>query len=259
MELMSWLGHTYFYLLFFPFIYWTLSRRLGILAAYGLLTANYAGDFIKWVLKLPRPPSSAIVSLWHETSPGFVSTHAAVSMGMWGTLAIEVRRRWLSILAGFMIFFIGLSRLYLGVHYPADVVGGWLVGLLTIWVVFNLSSRLAPQIAQWSASRQIAMALCLAFVMLLVFPGNYYGQRPAEAGVLNTAVLLGFNLGLIWDQHQLNYRPHGAWRYRLIRYGLGLLLLLLVYFGLSALFSPDRKSTRLNSSHIPLSRMPSSA
>ncbi|HET7274716.1 MAG TPA: phosphatase PAP2 family protein [Longimicrobiaceae bacterium] len=75
-------------------------------------------------------------------SPSFPSGHAITSVVIFGTLAyliarlepsVRLRRLTLGIAVG-MILLIGLSRIYLGVHYPSDVVAGWLVGF--IWATF---------------------------------------------------------------------------------------------------------------------------
>jgi len=189
---MSWLGREYFYLLLFPFLYWCISKQWGTLAALALSASLYGGEYIKWLYKLPRPPSPPVVKLWLESSPGFVSTHAAPAAGVWGTLAWQVRQRWFTVLALALAFLIGVSRLYLGVHYPADVIGGWLVGLIMMVVVVKGLPRLAPRLQGWSVRTQVGGVLVLALILLLIFPSNWEGHRPAQAGVLNVAVLTGF-------------------------------------------------------------------
>jgi len=236
-SLMSWLGLSYFYVLFFPLLYWSISKRWGIMAAFALLIADYVGMFIKWTFKLPRPPSPPVNRLWSETSPGFVSTHASTSLAFWGTLAVLVRRWWMTTLALFIILAIGLSRMYLGVHFPADVVGGWLVGLFAMWLVLWGIPRLTPLVQKWSAGRQVGGVLLLMVVLLLVTPGNWEGLRPDEAFVRDVAMLAGALLGLIWDQHRLNFSVEGNWGRRLLRYIIGIVLVIATFFGLSALFS----------------------
>lgn len=250
MTMMSWLGREYFYLLLFPFLYWCISKRWGTLAALGLSGSLYMGEYIKWLYKLPRPPSPPVVKLWAENSPGFVSTHAAPSVGVWGTLAWLVRRRWFTVLAVVIAFLIGSSRLYLGVHYPADVLGGWLVGLVMMVVVVKGLPRLASSLRTWSVWAQTGGVLALALILLLIFPSNWEGQRPAESGILNVAVLAGFLWGLIWDTHQLHFQAGGPWSRRLQRFVLGMILLLAAYIGLDLLFTPLSQGSYLLSQSL---------
>ncbi|NOZ70387.1 MAG: phosphatase PAP2 family protein [Chloroflexi bacterium] len=238
MSMMSWLGREYFYLLLFPFLYWCISKRWGTLAGLGLVGSLYVGEYIKWVFKLPRPPSPPVVRLWAESSPGFVSTHAAPAVGVWGTLAWLVRKRWFTALAITIAFLIGWSRLYLGVHYPADVVGGWLVGLVVMVVVVKWLPPAGARIKAWPLRLQVGAVFILALFLLLIFPSNWEGQRPAESGVLNTGVLAGFLWGLIWDARKLHFKVGGSWRQRLTRFVVGLVLVLAAYIGLNLLFEP---------------------
>ena len=242
---MSWLGREYFYLLLFPFLYWCISKQWGTLAALALSASLYGGEYIKWLYKLPRPPSPPVVRLWLESSPGFVSTHAAPAAGVWGTLAWQVRQRWFTVLALALAFLIGVSRLYLGVHYPADVIGGWLVGLIMMVVVVKGLPRLAPRLQGWSVRTQVGGVLVLALILLLIFPSNWEGQRPAQAGVLNVAVLTGFLWVLIWDTRQLHFQAEGAWSRRLLRFLLGMILVLTAYIGLNLLFQPFSQGSYL--------------
>ncbi len=237
MNLMSWLGREYFYLLLFPFLYWCVRKRWGIWAGLGLILATYTGEYIKWLFKLPRP-GAPVQQLWHETSPGFVSTHAAPAVSVWGTLAWHVRRRWFTVLAIAVAFFIGLSRLYLGVHFPADVIGGWLLGLLILGLVLNWLPSLSQTLARWPLWQQIAGVLVLGLFMMIIFPSNWEGNRPAEAGALNAGVLAGFLWGLIWDNHSLHFEVSGPWSKRLLRFVVGLVLVAAAYVGLDMLFDP---------------------
>lgn len=237
MRLMTYLGSEYFYILLFPVLYWAISRRLGLLAGSGLVVSLYVGEFIKWAFQLPRP-GPPVLRLWEETSPGFVSTHAAPAVGVWGTLAVVLRRTWFSLLALFMIIVIGVSRSYLGVHFPADVVGGWIVGLAAMWFALEAAPWLAGRVRSWGWSRQVGAALLLALALLLIFPPNWEGQRPADSGVRTVGVLLGFLLGLIWDDQRLHFQPSGSWGRRAARCVLGIVLLLALFYGLDLALSP---------------------
>lgn len=244
-SLLSWLGVEYFYILFFPFLYWCVSKRWGIMTALSLLFSLYVGEAIKWAFKLGRPPSPPVQKFWEESSPGFVSTHAAPAAGVWGMVMVAVRR-WQYALPIFLLgLSISISRLYLGVHYPADVVGGWIVGLLGLYLVLKLAPVWGERLSRWPASRQIGGAILLALVLLAIFPGNWEGDRPAESGVLTTAVFFGLLLGLIWDGQQLHFQGGGPWSQRLLRYLVGLILVLAAFLGLDILFDPFSEGSYL--------------
>jgi undecaprenyl-diphosphatase len=97
---------------------------------------------IKEILQRERP------SLQHLVEAGgysFPSGHAMISMGFFGMIfaiwAIERKIRGRSlflpcVLGALLILLIGLSRVYLGVHFPTDIVGGYIAGI--IWLVFTV-------------------------------------------------------------------------------------------------------------------------
>jgi membrane-associated phospholipid phosphatase len=112
-----------------------------------LLFAAGGTSLINAILKLffgrDRP------DLWQaivvEQSYSFPSGHAMISLSLAlavGILAWKTSHRWLAISIGALYtVLIGLSRLYLGVHFPSDVVGGWCVSVLWILVLYHIFAR----------------------------------------------------------------------------------------------------------------------
>ncbi|HEU4453332.1 MAG TPA: phosphatase PAP2 family protein [Longimicrobium sp.] len=121
---------------------WLLKQR----AHAALLAAAVGGvmlihPLLKWIFDRPRPQ----LFEWrthYAASSSYPSGHAALSMVLLAVLAYIVHRladrRWIGVaamlLAGIAVLLVGLSRLYLGVHYPSDVVAGYTVGFA--WAVF---------------------------------------------------------------------------------------------------------------------------
>jgi len=230
MRFFSFLGTEYFFMLLLPFLYWTISKRWGAMVAFSLIFSSYVVGFVKWTFNIPRPPSPPVKILWTETSPSFISGHAATAMAVWGTLASLVRRFWFWILAAALIFFIGFSRLYLGVHYPADVIGGWLAGLFVAWAVLFFVPRLEESVKGWSASRLLAASLALSLLMIFIHP-HWQKENlwPAPNAVQLGGLLFGMLAGLVWDMKSLHFQVQGSWRKRLIRLLLGLVVMALFY------------------------------
>lgn len=117
-----------------------LAAFLLIVAAYGGLILNAA---LKHIFNRPRPH----IFVWGTTvaSTSFPSAHAMNAAILYLTVAFIISRlelRWwarvLTLLAAVVIVaLICLSRLYLGVHYPTDVIGGLIIGVA--WVGFCVS------------------------------------------------------------------------------------------------------------------------
>lgn len=72
---------------------------------------------------------------------GTLSAHAANSVAVLGFCSLIISKRWYWILSIIFVFFICYSRIYLGVHYPLDILWGVLLGLFTAFSAFKIYSR----------------------------------------------------------------------------------------------------------------------
>ncbi|MGA1852974.1 phosphatase PAP2 family protein [Sphingobium yanoikuyae] len=82
---------------------------------------------LKQIFAAPRPDLLPHLDIVHSYS--FPSGHAAGNMMFFGALAMLAGRRWAYGAGGAMIALIGVSRVWLGVHWPSDVMAGWIEGL----------------------------------------------------------------------------------------------------------------------------------
>ncbi|HUZ03704.1 MAG TPA: phosphatase PAP2 family protein [Thermomicrobiaceae bacterium] len=134
---------------------WLGGRRL----AYSLLAVIVLGAAVSTVLKalvgLPRPHGAGIAIHEAVNDGSFPSGHSLTATTLWGGLARLGRLPWA--LAGLLVAIVMLSRVYLGVHYPGDVLGGAALGLLLVIgctpILPGVSGRLA------SLSRRPAVVL----------------------------------------------------------------------------------------------------
>ena len=116
------------------------GRRPGVCAAINLVAAVFIDLVMKEIVQRPRPDES--IRLVSETGYSFPSGHSMVSMAFYGLLLWMVWRyekdrivKWTCI-AGFaaVILLVGISRIYLGVHYASDVIAGFCVSVMWLTV-----------------------------------------------------------------------------------------------------------------------------
>lgn len=122
-------------------------RRVALLVFVVVGGAEIFDQFLKLAFRRPRPP--AFFGLQEPGGYSFPSGHALVSCTLFGALAVYAASRagsrtlrWLYYVAAALpVLAIGLSRVYLGVHYPTDVLGGYAAAVFWLSVVYLLWRR----------------------------------------------------------------------------------------------------------------------
>lgn len=117
------------------------NRKIGVSIFSNLVIITVLNQLLKRILQRPRPTEFRIIE---ETGYSFPSGHSMISMAFYGYLIYLIYKyvknkyvKWISIvLLGILICSIGISRIYLGVHYTSDVLGGFLISVsyLVIYV-----------------------------------------------------------------------------------------------------------------------------
>ena len=123
------LGSEAAYLLICTAIYWCWSRRLGVLLLQALLVSVIINRFLKNLFMMERPPSDFWLVEYRPSGFGFPSGHAMAAATFYPLLFFQ-RRELIFLTAAIAIpSLMALSRVYLGVHYLGDVLGGLVFGL----------------------------------------------------------------------------------------------------------------------------------
>lgn len=124
--------------------------RVGVLILVSVIGGTIASSTLKTIFDRPRPDLTGAVQVFTASFPSGHATVSAVTYLTIGVLLAQSETRWpprILYLAGalFLTGIVGFSRIYLGVHYPTDVIAGWSLGtawaLLCLIVASALSSR----------------------------------------------------------------------------------------------------------------------
>ena len=117
--------------------------RLALIVAVTLIASTLFTDIVKDYVARPRPPGAILVA---TAGFSFPSGHALNSTATYGLLAVVIWRtglpqalRLAAVVAGVTLpILVGLSRIALDVHYPSDVLGGWLAGVAFVALAATL-------------------------------------------------------------------------------------------------------------------------
>lgn len=277
MEFSSFLGSERFFLLVMPFLYWCLDTTLGLRVGVMLLLSNGINHTLKLIFHEPRPfwYTREVQAYAFESSFGIPSGHAQNSAAIWGILAEGVKRRWFSILALLVIFIIGMSRLYLAVHFPQDVLFGWLLGALLVGLFLKFERPILDWLNRLSFGKRILTVFSISLALLAAgflaryalrgweLPQEWIDNASAafpdeepidpfnQRGLITTSgAFFGFAAGAIWIAARGGFSVAGPWMQRIVRFLVGILGTLVFYLGLGSLIPPGETSVAYLASYL---------
>jgi membrane-associated phospholipid phosphatase len=237
------LGEDYFYIVLIGIVYWCFHKKGAVFFAYLILFSAYVNYFFKMLFNMDRPPPAYRIIDKTDISHGFPSGHAQSSTVFWTWSALRVRSKVLYFLSPFLIFMISLSRIYLGVHYPGDVIGGVMIGLVFTLVVFFTHPLIESFLGRFSSAfRQSivpVVALLLFAVSLLIFPDTTRDDPATVCGGL-----FGFSLGVAFESKYVGFtteKTGGKKRWRML---IGLVVIGVTYVGLAPILPSTNVFTR---------------
>lgn len=257
MQAITSLGYEEFFVLMLPTIYWCFDQMVGLRVGMVLLLGSTFNTFFKFLFHNPRPfwISDRVAAYSHETSFGIPSGHAQIAASVWGWLAVEVKQRWFKILLWVLVFLIGVSRLYLGVHFLSDVVFGWLLGVLLVWAFAAWYQKVGNWLNRQSYMNKLGLVLASTIIIVALILGVHWFARPwvipgewaERAGEIDPYSLDGvFTLSGTWmgmlggfvlltEKKGHFLADEGGWR-RLVRFLVGMVGIFVLYFGLGQIF-----------------------
>jgi len=230
------LHHEAVYVLILPLLYWLYDKQFGRYMFSVFFIGFWSNAALKQVFQTPRPDPTQVRVILAETGGGysFPSGHAQTPLVFWGAIAHHLQRRWFTWFTVVLVFLIGFSRLYIGVHWPLDVIGGWAIGLAVLWLMV----RSRPF---WTGQRQgLALRVLLAFLM----PGAALAVLALLGGVDAIAWPVcgaygGLLLGSALEEEWVRFDPRlGTPAQHLVKLAAGLVLVLAVKEG-AKLVLPD--------------------
>ena len=229
-KLVTLLGDEKFYLLLLPLVYWCFDKRLGMRLAVLVMASNTVNLWIKFALGLPRPPGALVRHMTEGEGPGFPSGHTQSVTVACGYLVAHVQRWRAHLMAAALVLLVGLSRIYLGVHFPHDVLGGLVIGYVLVFLFVKGTSL--GEGAWRSLGRLVRYGLAAGGPLLLFL------AWPLEDAAGSLGALAGFGLGALLEGERLGFQTAGSGRQRALRFLVGGGGVAALYFGRKVVLPP---------------------
>ncbi|MEM7016298.1 MAG: phosphatase PAP2 family protein [Pseudomonadota bacterium] len=152
-------------------IFWLGGRKIGFRAGLFGAIAGPITIYSKWIIAEPRPfyVSDAFTPLKVSTGFGMPSGNALGIATLMVTIAWYMRHMWLWVLAAILVLFVGLARVYYGVHSPSQVLWGWLVGIMIALMLI----KIAESFIRWFRVRSLVFQL--TFILISALLVTFFG------------------------------------------------------------------------------------
>ena len=228
----TFMGEEDFFIVLLPLILWCVDFGFGARLAFFFLFSAIVNSGAKSLIGHPRPCDLDPQVKLHDYKGryGFPSGHSQSAVVVWGAVASYAHKRWVWAVAILLMVLIGFSRIYLGVHFPTDVLGGWTLGAILLIVYIFL----VPRIEAWLKSTSLVVRLGLVVVIPLALVLIHTTDDSLSA----MGVFLGAGVGIVLTGQWVPFSAAGPLWQRAVRLLLGAAVLLALRFGLKAIF-PD--------------------
>lgn len=208
-SLLSAFGEEMILILVMGFCYWCWNKELGVFIGVNFCMANVWNPMIKNVALRRRPyfdtpvkclkPVDADADIYDIAAQGFSfpSGHSSGAVATYGSVGAFCKKRWTTIVAILIPLLVGVSRFCVGVHYPTDVMCGWVLGLAAIFLLPAL---------QRVFKRKWIFYLVLTITAL---PGFFYCRTNDYYSAFG--MMLGFFLGNLFEERYVKFKSTRVW------------------------------------------------
>ena len=200
----SMFGEELLLILILGFVYWSYDKKLGRTMGLSAIMGMVWNTMVKNIVLRRRPyfDHEAIkilrvvdpeADIYDVAAQGysFPSAHSTNAATMFGSLAVNLHRRWVTVIAIIIAVLTGLSRIVVGAHYPTDVLAGWLLGAISVLIVQVLQKRIRNTYALYG------------ILVVTAIPGFFYCRSTDY--FTSMGLLIGFMAGTLLDDRYVHF------------------------------------------------------
>ncbi|HHX62514.1 MAG TPA: phosphatase PAP2 family protein [Epulopiscium sp.] len=203
-------------------IYWYIDKEVGLKFGFIMLFSALGNGILKNIVKAQRPFELEIVEglrIHTATGYSFPSGHTQSATTFWVTLMMHVKQRWLYCVGVVMIMLTALSRIYLGVHWPVDVLAAIVVGV-AFTIIGQYIFRKLEKIDMW-----VLLLICVAMGSTLIFNVD-------RDYIKTIGCMIGLVIGMMLERRYISFRTEGSLGFQISKAIIGFGGLIVVAGGL---------------------------
>jgi membrane-associated phospholipid phosphatase len=218
----TFLGNEDFYLIMIPILYWCVDKKFAFKLGILFLLSAYVNDLLKSIFQTPRPDPAVVRVIYPESGGGyaFPSGHSQGAAVFWGTVAWQIKKTWAWIAAIIVMIAVGVSRLYLGVHWPIDVVGGWIIGAVILGLYFIYDTT--------HPVRRLSPKTIPLVIIVVAAAAVLYFINSDDTAVRVIGTLAGMSIGFIIEEEYISFDPRSVWWYQILKVVVGLAVVFVI-------------------------------
>lgn len=213
------LGGFYILPLLIGIIYYAVDKKAGFWIGLLVSLSTYLNVFLKSLLQIPRPGFEEVggkrteavknIQIGSEgrllpgitsSGPGIPSGHSQGATVFWGSFGLELKKL-VPLFLVFVPLMVGISRMYLGVHFLADVLAGLSIGYIFLYLSYKLRDRFQ----EFFSGLALRWKLLSPLVVFAILGALVYNLNP-EMSVLS-GLMAGWVIGYVIENKRVGFRP----------------------------------------------------
>lgn len=220
-------GETTPIILILLFTYWCIDKRKGFGTLCSLVASTIGFNILKAIFRVPRPfwkhPEIQGKRTSTATGYSFPSGHTTVAATIYPSIGVAFNKRWIFIAGLVIAFFIGLSRNYLGVHWPLDVIVGYILGVLSAILITPLCIKFYDSDKPFTyISIGIAVLASISAIVLASLMQWTAIDKIAVSDLMKSIALTGGAFwGILLEKKYVKFDTTGLWGRKLLIFACG--------------------------------------
>jgi membrane-associated phospholipid phosphatase len=242
-EMFTFLGEKEVLIVLLILVYFAYSKKVGQRLAHAILNSLLINNAVKGLVKRARPwthPDATYLPVRPETATGysFPSGHTQTAAVTYTSFALLFKRRAITIVAVAMIVIIGFSRVYLGVHYPTDVLAAIALGVGVAFAGAYLHRKFEDSMKKQLLLYLASLVVFLPFVFVF-WRSDFNNISIYRDFYTSYAFFAGFVAAVAIEHRFVNFSDKGSLKVKIIRSIIAIVLAVGVLLGLKALLPEE--------------------